>query len=669
MHLDPILYTEEEYNKFCQGTEKDTEDGYQRWTKGETDILLNLCKEYDLRWPVIYDRYHEQLEDGVYKLRTMEELQYRYYSIATTLTRARVDIAMQEELEAMAQKDSRPPTSTTDTVVPTSTTSSYTTTAPGEGATPSVTSTQQQQTPQQNMIRQAMKHRIVTHLGTGSSTREFTFQKERLRRFQLELMWNRSRREEEEEMKLREELKLIEAQLRRLKKSGRHLVVANDGAAATSNPTATVAIEGSEVIDASSLIESTTLSFDAPFASIGKRGVPYMQSSRLGLPIAGGSLNKTLLKKLELTLQELKLPQRPMATKRVCDATDIAKKSILALLTLQKIAFQREKDVSLKQQRLLKAQNAAVAAKARASATTGAVRDTIMAMIPPSSVPSSSTTATSVPSVAPMVGGGTSSGPALSSSPVPGPLVTTTIGSSLAGSSAVVARTVPVVGLSVDGAVSLGAVAPQTTISTRLAVEQTLSTNLSSSAFFAPKVEVLPKENGPIQSTNVVGAGAMQVNPMVAKSAKGGGKSKKKANTGVLDHVGVSSKQSASQKELMVVGAKGKKRKANSTPKVDSRVPVESYQIPINTSTNATSAAATASRAVATMMERPISSVPTPSSVPQQPTAMARKPGFPSLSQFNPHLPPVIPPIVSRPIPLSSGSEEAKATKKRVKKN
>jgi hypothetical protein len=68
------------------------------------------------------------------------------------------------------------------------------------------------------------------------------------------------------------------------------------------------------------------------------------------------------------------------------------------------------------------------------------------------------------------------------------------------------------------------------------------------------------------------------------------------------------------------------------------------------------------------MMERPITT-PAPSSIPQQPSAMARTPGFPPLSQFHPHVPPVIPPLVSRPIPLSAGSEEAKATKKRVKKN
>ncbi len=662
--MDPILYTEEEYNKYCQGTEKDAEDGYERWTKGETDILLSLCKEYELRWPVIYDRYHEQLEDGVDKLRTMEELQYRYYAIATTVTRARVDSAMQAELEDMAKNDGRAISSTADAVVvPISTASSYTT-APAEEATPTATSSSQQHAPQQNMMRQAMKHRIVTHLGTGASTREFTFQKERMRRYQLELMWNRSRREEEEEMKLREELKLIEAQLRRLKKSGRHLMAANDGTAtATSNPTVTV--EGSEVVDTSSLIESTTLSFDAPFTSMGKRGVPYLQSSRLGLPIAGGSLNKTLLKKLELTMQELKVPQRPIATKRVCDATDIAKKSILTLLTLQKIAIQREKDVSLKQQRLLKAQNAAAAAKARASAATGAARDTVMATMPPSS----STAATiAVPSAAPMVGGGTS-GPTLSTSPLPGPLVTTTIGGRLAGPNAVVARTVPVVGLSVDSAVSKAAIAPQTTINTQPTVERTLPTNMSSSAFYAPKVDALLEENGPPQSTSVVGAGAIQVNPIVTKIAKGGGKAKKKASIGALDPVEVSSKQSASQKEPMAVGGKGKKRKTTPTPKLDSRVPVESFQVPLGTSATTTSTTTAASKAVVvTMMERPITT-PAPSSIPQQPSAMARTPGFPPLSQFHPHVPPVIPPLVSRPIPLSAGSEEAKATKKRVKKN
>lgn len=68
------------------------------WTKEETDYLLNLVQEFDLRWPVIWDRYEytptvlhsvEGSDDmaiiPVPKERTMEDMKARYYFIAATM--------------------------------------------------------------------------------------------------------------------------------------------------------------------------------------------------------------------------------------------------------------------------------------------------------------------------------------------------------------------------------------------------------------------------------------------------------------------------------------------------------------------------------------------------------------------------------------------------------
>ena len=61
------------------------------WTKDETDYLMALVKEFDLRWPIIWDRYEYSPpvseENGgaitpVTKPRTMEDLKARYYFIA-----------------------------------------------------------------------------------------------------------------------------------------------------------------------------------------------------------------------------------------------------------------------------------------------------------------------------------------------------------------------------------------------------------------------------------------------------------------------------------------------------------------------------------------------------------------------------------------------------------
>ncbi|KAI8971919.1 hypothetical protein BDF20DRAFT_707962 [Mycotypha africana] len=69
--IDFINYTDEEYEKFL--TDSD-------WSKDETDYLFELCRTYDLRFPVIEDRYNFES-----KPRTMEDLKDRYYSVCRKL--------------------------------------------------------------------------------------------------------------------------------------------------------------------------------------------------------------------------------------------------------------------------------------------------------------------------------------------------------------------------------------------------------------------------------------------------------------------------------------------------------------------------------------------------------------------------------------------------------
>ncbi|KAG2230385.1 hypothetical protein INT48_004196 [Thamnidium elegans] len=65
--IDIIEYTEDDYEKYLTDTD---------WSKEETDYLFELCRQYDLRFPVIEDRY--EFEN---KTRTMEDLKDRYYSV------------------------------------------------------------------------------------------------------------------------------------------------------------------------------------------------------------------------------------------------------------------------------------------------------------------------------------------------------------------------------------------------------------------------------------------------------------------------------------------------------------------------------------------------------------------------------------------------------------
>ncbi|KAJ5635218.1 uncharacterized protein N7484_008531 [Penicillium longicatenatum] len=82
----PKKYSEEEYNRSLQSND---------WDREETDYLMDLAHEYDLRWVIIADRYDYQPRvnseaDGnalvpAKHYRTMEQMKARYYFVAATI--------------------------------------------------------------------------------------------------------------------------------------------------------------------------------------------------------------------------------------------------------------------------------------------------------------------------------------------------------------------------------------------------------------------------------------------------------------------------------------------------------------------------------------------------------------------------------------------------------
>jgi DNA methyltransferase 1-associated protein 1 len=80
-------YTDEQYSAHLQN---------EHWSKDETDYLMGLAQEYDLRWPIIWDRYDyvaptpevENGEDAIIpapKVRSLEDLKARYYRVAAAM--------------------------------------------------------------------------------------------------------------------------------------------------------------------------------------------------------------------------------------------------------------------------------------------------------------------------------------------------------------------------------------------------------------------------------------------------------------------------------------------------------------------------------------------------------------------------------------------------------
>lgn len=73
--INIVEYNDEDYEKFLMQLNPS-------WSKEETDYLWDLCRRFDLRFPVIHDRYE-------YQTRTIEELKDRYYSVARRLLEER----------------------------------------------------------------------------------------------------------------------------------------------------------------------------------------------------------------------------------------------------------------------------------------------------------------------------------------------------------------------------------------------------------------------------------------------------------------------------------------------------------------------------------------------------------------------------------------------------
>ncbi|KAI4865855.1 hypothetical protein F4820DRAFT_418819 [Hypoxylon rubiginosum] len=110
VQVDVPQYSDDQYHSNL--TSKD-------WTKDETDYLFSLVRDFDLRWPLIWDRYEYQpkLPDKVTngegadrtdpntavvpapKVRTLEDLKSRYYEVAAKM------MVVQKPVQYMTQPE------------------------------------------------------------------------------------------------------------------------------------------------------------------------------------------------------------------------------------------------------------------------------------------------------------------------------------------------------------------------------------------------------------------------------------------------------------------------------------------------------------------------------------------------------------------------------------
>jgi DNA methyltransferase 1-associated protein 1 len=339
-----------------------TESKIPLWTREETETLLALAHQYELRWPVIIDRWHERfnmLPDGslntLSAVRSVEDLQYRYYQVGNVLAR--------KQLEGVAGKVNDNNAGSANVVA-----AGANATIPGKG---DVKQSSSQLEPSDQQALATLSKNLAAHptlvpnvslpnTGTTLHNKPFDLLAEKARRAQLRHLWNRPKAEEKEEEELRAELRAIELALRKMKKSGKFLVPkgsAHSVSAAEARGDAKTAAERKAELDA---YVSTTNNLTASFlatAPVPTPGTPYLQSGRLFPPALGGGLNKSTLKQMEDILAELKVKE-PIATKRACDLYDEVRKDALTLLILQKIVLRKEAEVIAKRGKLVNAMGA-----------------------------------------------------------------------------------------------------------------------------------------------------------------------------------------------------------------------------------------------------------------------------------------------------------------------
>ena len=326
------------------------------WTREETETLLALAHQYELRWPVIIDRWHARFNAGgdvevkpLSAQRRVEDLQHRYYHVGNVLARKRLQGVVAEINAKEAVQSS-------------------------SGETKNVSDTEPQESrnrldPTEKQTLSALAQNMATHpslvpnislpnTGTSIQLKPFDLQSEKARRAHLSHMWNRPKAEENEEDKLRTELRDVESQLRKLKKSGKYSVP-KGSAHSVSAAAAKTAVTGvkstterkAELDAYATTANNLKASFTAT-APVPTPGTPYLQSGRLFPPALGGGLNKSTLKQMDEILAELNV-KKPIATKRACDLFDEVRKEALTLLILQKVVLRKEAEVMSKRGELV----------------------------------------------------------------------------------------------------------------------------------------------------------------------------------------------------------------------------------------------------------------------------------------------------------------------------
>lgn len=252
----------------------------ENWSRTDTDNLMYTCYKYDQRWPIINDRF------DMIPTRPVEELQARFYFILSILRAHRTGSLISSK----------------------SSTNSY----------------------------DENSHTILNYVQSAA----LSLEKEKIRRNLLDNVFKRTKGEELEEIKIRNDLKAIDAAIKKNKKTANRTAMLANAVTQVSSNNSTESKKISTAVPLSSTVPPIIQPFEALIP-----GKPCLQSSRLIVEESSLGLSKILFKKMNTLLKEFNPPIAPLPTKAICDMYDNVRQDTVALLSLQNILLKKEKDL------------------------------------------------------------------------------------------------------------------------------------------------------------------------------------------------------------------------------------------------------------------------------------------------------------------------------------
>lgn len=227
----------------------------KKWSRDDTDKLFSLASKYELRWPVIFDRFSVSYDDAVARksvsnARTLPDLKQRFYDCSKAL-----------------------------------------------------------------LLNQKKIHEASQYV--------YDFDADKTRSEQLDRSYRRTKAEEAEEKRLKEELKSINSELHRLERCVKE----------KSKNKKKFLLGTTENVEAtSSFAAGPTLWLPSMFV----KSRNYLRSARMSARQNASGPGNRQLKKMDMIISELGVSGDLMATDVICKTYSKLRKSVLKVLSLQK---------------------------------------------------------------------------------------------------------------------------------------------------------------------------------------------------------------------------------------------------------------------------------------------------------------------------------------------